>query len=210
MIEESVTFQLARGSRLFRIFRRRAQSLWFCDGSRQVCRFDLDEGRGTCYAASTDEGAFIEVFLRVAGIGIPQAEVDKRALAELTVTDDGKTLVDLTRNAVFGALGVDARLIHETAEGYPLSRAFASWAVKEDMAGVRWLSLRDHSARRHNYAVFSARSGHVTTSGLGLKGESSVPDTLVSAMADEFGCQILQPSSLFPARRAPARATRYS
>jgi hypothetical protein len=109
-------------------------------------------------------------------------------------------LVDLNVNANLGIMGIDARLVHETAEGYPRSRKFAQRAFSEGLGGVRWKSLRDLTVSRINYAVFSPLSGPDEGKLLNPEETGPIPDVLVAAMASEFGGTVLGPSGLYPIR----------
>ncbi|WP_406359052.1 RES family NAD+ phosphorylase [Streptomyces sp. NBC_00658] len=200
------TYILDPEAEVFRIYRRElvdgtpGNPVWFCDGLKQVCRFDLTGEPGTCYVSSSPDGAFIEVFQRIGGRGVPYTEVEKRSLARLSVAGEQKALVDLNVNANLGIMGIDAQLVHETAEGYPRSREFAQQAFGEGLQGVRWNSLRDLTGSRVNFALFSRVSGEDEDKILNIEETEPIPDWLASDIAAEFGVTVLRSPALYPIR----------
>ena len=103
-------FGVDRRRSLYRIHRTDAGPWWFSgDGSG---RFDLRDGRGSCYLAVTPVGAFIEVF-RVTTV-IPEAEVEARSLSSL-VPPTRARLADCTVSAArkFGAKEIEASWVLE-------------------------------------------------------------------------------------------------
>ncbi|WP_159395000.1 RES family NAD+ phosphorylase [Streptomyces sp. 2323.1] len=195
-------YELDSNTDLFRIYLRevdgRAGSpAWFCDGLKHICRFDLTGGLGTCYTSSSAEGAFIEVFYRVAGKGVPQDKVDERFLATMRVSRP-RLLVNLNVNANLGVMGIDAELIHEMDEKYPRSRAFAQRAWGERLRGVRWNGLRNLDGTRVNFALFSEFSGDQEGKLLHVESHGPIPEDLVTRVAAEFKRGRLGSSNLYP------------
>lgn len=136
-----------RHERLYRIHRRERSPWWFSnDGSG---RFDLAcEERGTCCLTASGVGAFIEVFRT--GTVIPEAEVDARFLATLSVRRR-TTLADCTaaRARRFGITGA----IH-TQPDYELTRAWAEAFVRAGFGGIRCRLSHDPAQRELCVAVF--------------------------------------------------------
>ncbi|TWE21748.1 RES family NAD+ phosphorylase [Kitasatospora atroaurantiaca] len=208
MTRELALYLLEPDADLFRIYRRKLKDgtpgspVWFC-GGEMPCRFDLSGGAGTCYVASSPLGAFIEVFLRVSGPGVPADEVRKRCLAWLSVTHHLR-LVDLNVNANLGVMGIDAALVHEMDIGYPRSRELAQRAHEQGLEGVRWNSLRDLTGTKVNFALFAPVSGEDAGKILDVRATSPIPDEMSDEAAAEFGVAVLQSSALYPVREAAA------
>jgi len=197
-----VKYILEPETHLFRIYLREVDgrpgsAVWFCDGAKYDCRFDLRGEPGTCYTSSSAEGAFIEVFHRIAGVGVPQSEVDKRLIADMTVTQ-ARPLVPLNVCANDGVMGIDHHLIHETDERYPLSRAFAQRVWHAGLMGVRWNGLRDYTGQRVNFALFSEFSGDMEGKEIDVGWAGSIAPSLVAQMAAEFRRGGLGPAGLYP------------
>lgn len=179
---------------------------WFC--GKEDHRFDLPgSGPGTCHTATTLLGAFIEVYLRIAGKGIDIDEVrSQRRMAILSVAQDEVLMVDLNSRANYGERDVDARLINEidppypTPDGvdpYPLSRAFAERVFKEQLAGIKFTSTRDPNRLMINYAFFSPTSGENRYI-LDVKSESEVPLWVMYEAKNNFRVPLKPSSSQFP------------
>ena len=202
MTDEYAVHVLEPKISLFRIYYRDINEgpgspAWFCDGVKYVCRFDLAGEAGTCYTSSSPEGAFIEVFLRVAGKGVPQDQVDQRFLACMHVTHQ-QDMLDLNVNANLGVMGIDAYLVHEMDEQYPRSRELAQRIREQRLGGVKWNGLRDLTGTRVNFAVFSEFSGDQEAKLLDVEAHGPIPDDLVASMVAEFGGGSLGSSSLYP------------
>jgi RES domain len=149
---------------LYRIHRCDRSPWWFSsDGSG---RFDLLDGRGTCYLAEQPVGAFVEVFRRDAVI--PEAEVAVRCLAELEL---GASLADCTVEAA-RAFGVTAAL-HSQPE-YDLTRTWAQAFADAGFGGLRYRLAHDPSAQQLGVAVF------------GEAGEGSAPIRATEPIAPEL------------------------
>ncbi|MFI6689755.1 RES family NAD+ phosphorylase [Streptomyces sp. NPDC050485] len=197
-----VEYTLEPETHLFRIYLREfdghpGSAVWFCDGVKYDCRFDLRGEPGTCYTSSSPEGAFIEVFYRTAGVGVLQSEVDKRLIADMTVTQPCQ-LIPLNVNANQGVMGINHALLHEIDEKYPLSRAFAQRVWHAGWKGVRWNGLRDATGTRVNFAVFSEFSGDQEGKELDIARTGSIAQSLVARVAAEFRTGELGPSGLYP------------
>ncbi|MEU1826689.1 RES family NAD+ phosphorylase [Streptomyces abikoensis] len=188
---------------LFRIYQRELDDgrsgspVWFCGGTR-ICRYDLQDGHGTCHTSETREGAFIERFMRIAGDGVPPRSVtDRHLLAHLSVKDSLR-LVDLNVNsnlgATLGSVLIDRNLILEVTEDYPLSRAFAQEAYTAHFEGVRWKSLCDLPMERFNCALFSQFSGDDDGKIFDVQTTGPIPPDLIASMEAEFGDQLGPPS----------------
>jgi hypothetical protein len=195
-------YTLEPDTHLFRIYLREVNghpgsAVWFCDGMKYDCRFDLRGEPGTCYTSSSQEGAFIEVFYRTAGVGVLQSEVDKRLIADMTVTQP-RQVIPLNVNANQGALGINHALIHETDEKYPLSRAFAQRAWHAGWKGVRWNGLRDATGTRVNFALFSEFSGDQEGKELDVGQAGSIERSLVARVAAEFRTGELRSPGQYP------------
>ncbi|MFE3122264.1 RES family NAD+ phosphorylase [Streptomyces hydrogenans] len=169
---------------------------WFC-GGEPPCRFDLRDGAGTCYVASTALGAFIEVFLRVAGIGLSEDEVHKRHLAIMQVSAE-RILLNLNSRRNFGILNIDAGLLHETNYQYSQSQALAVTMNRQGIEGVQWLSLRDPASREMNYALFAPSSGVDVGKIFEVQETGRIPDDLIEQATNEFDVPRLRSAGLYP------------
>ena len=108
---------------LFRIHQRHLHPAWFnTDGS---WRFDPPPGHrdrfGVCYLGLEPLAAYVEIFGRVRAV--PQAELDRRRLSELTVSRVAH-VADLTKRAVLGTFGVTAA--HSMGTDYGPAQALSS------------------------------------------------------------------------------------
>ncbi|MGW2018748.1 RES family NAD+ phosphorylase [Streptomyces sp. NPDC001927] len=191
-----IRFDLDPEARLFRVYPRVYKGVpgkpaWYCDGAK-VCRYDLPKSGGTCYTASSPEGALIEVFRPYLGVGIPLARVEEMFLALMYVIDLHH-LADLTINANYDVMGISYELVHEVDENYPLSRDFARTARDEGFDGVHWKSLRDMTATRTNFALFAEISGNHEDKLVTVEHRGPIPREVVDAVAAEFRIPVLDP-----------------
>jgi hypothetical protein len=149
------TYDVDRRRSLYRIHRTDVGPWWFSgDGTG---RFDLRDGRGSCYLSVTPVGAFIEVF-RVGSV-IPEAEVDARSLSSL-VPPARTRLADCTVSAArkFGITGA----IH-TQPDYTVPQAWAEAFAASGFGGVRYRLSHDPAQRELGIVLF------------GAEGEQSLP-----------------------------------
>jgi len=139
-------FGVDRRRSLYRIHRTDAGPWWFSgDGSG---RFDLRDGRGSCYLAVTPVGAFIEVF-RVATV-IPEADVEARSLSSL-VPPTRARLADCTVSAArkFGITGA----IH-TQPDYTVPQIWAKAFAAAGFGGIRYRVSHDPAQRELGAVLF--------------------------------------------------------
>ncbi|GHD76276.1 hypothetical protein GCM10010336_53810 [Streptomyces goshikiensis] len=199
-----VPFPLKNTTRVHRIYPRMykgrpGKPAWYCDGD-PVCRFDTP-GSGTCYAASSREGAFIEVFRRFWDAGIPLGTVAQMSHVYMRVIDLHQ-LADLTDNANLNVMGIGDALALEVDKNYPLSHAFAQVARSYGLDGVHWTSVRDRSGRT-NFALFADAGGDYEDIRLIVDGKGPIPDDVVNSVAAEFRLELLPP----PRGSYPVRST---
>lgn len=146
-LSEFPAFALDQPAPLYRIHRRTIDPWWFSrDGS---ARFDLSAvGRGTCYLAEREVGAFIEVFR--SGTVIPEAEVEARMLATLEPPWPIRP-ADCTVEAAraFGVTGA----IH-TQPDYALTRAWADAFASAGFEGIFFRLSHDPTQRELGVALF--------------------------------------------------------
>jgi hypothetical protein len=168
-------FGVDRRRSLYRIHRTDAGPWWFSgDGSG---RFDLRDGRGSCYLAVTPVGAFIEVF-RVATV-IPEAEVEARSLSSL-VPPARARLADCTVSAArkFGITGA----IH-TQPDYTAPQAWAEAFAAAGFDGIRYRVSHDPAQRELGVVLF----GDAGEQSLPVRRTEPIPANVIEAARQRFG-----------------------
>jgi hypothetical protein len=168
-------FGVDRRRSLYRIHRTDAGPWWFSgDGSG---RFDLRDGRGSCYLAATPVGAFIEVF-RVATV-IPESEVEARSLSSL-VPPTRARLADCTVSAArkFGITGA----IH-TQPDYTVPQAWAEAFAAAGFGGIRYRVSHDPAQRELGVVLF----GEAGEQSLSVRRTEAIPASVIEAARQRFG-----------------------
>jgi hypothetical protein len=168
-------FGVDRRRSLYRIHRTDAGPWWFSgDGSG---RFDLRDGRGSCYLAVTPVGAFIEVF-RVATV-IPEAEVEARSLSSL-VPPARARLADCTVSAArkFGITGA----IH-TQPDYTVPQIWAEAFAAAGFGGIRYRVSHDPAQRELGAVLF----GDAGEPSLPVRRTEPIPASVIEAARQRFG-----------------------
>lgn len=168
-------FGVDRRRSLYRIHRTDAGPWWFSgDGSG---RFDIRDGRGSCYLAATPVGAFIEVF-RVATV-IPEAEVEARSLSSL-VPPARTRLADCTISAArkFGITGA----IH-TQPDYTVPQAWAEAFAAAGFGGIRYRVSHDPAQRELGVVLF----GEAGEQSLPVRRTEPIPASVIEAARQRFG-----------------------
>jgi RES domain-containing protein len=168
-------FDVDRRRSLYRIHRSDVGPWWFSgDGTG---RFDLRDGRGSCYLAGTPLGAFIEVF-RVGSV-IPEAEVDARSLSSL-VPPSRTRLADCTVSAArkFGITGA----IH-TQPDYTVPQAWAEAFAASGFGGIRYRLSHDPAQRELGIVLFGAAGEQ----SLPVRRAEPVPAGVIEAARQRFG-----------------------
>jgi hypothetical protein len=168
-------FGVDRRRSLYRIHRTDAGPWWFSgEGSG---RFDLRDGRGSCYLAVTPVGAFIEVF-RVATV-IPEAEVEARSLSSL-VPPARARLADCTVSAArkFGITGA----IH-TQPDYTVPQIWAEAFAAAGFDGIRYRVSHDPAQRELGAVLF----GDAGEPSLPVRRTEPIPASVIEAARQRFG-----------------------
>jgi hypothetical protein len=168
-------FGVDRRRSLYRIHRTDAGPWWFSgEGSG---RFDLRDGRGSCYLAVTPVGAFIEVF-RVATV-IPEAEVEARSLSSL-VPPARARLADCTVSAArkFGITGA----IH-TQPDYTVPQIWAEAFAAAGFGGIRYRVSHDPAQRELGAVLF----GDAGEPSLPVRRTEPIPASVIEAARQRFG-----------------------
>ena len=168
-------FDVDRRRSLYRIHRSDVGPWWFSgDGTG---RFDLRDGRGSCYLAGTPVGAFIEV-LRVGSV-IPEAEVDARSLSSL-VPPARTRLADCTVSAArkFGITGA----IH-TQPDYTAPQVWAEAFAASGFGGIRHRLSHDPAQRELGIVLF----GTAGEQSLPVRRAEPVPASVIEAARQRFG-----------------------
>jgi hypothetical protein len=160
---------------LYRIHRSDVGPWWFSGDS--TGRFDLRDGRGSCYLAVTPVGAFIEVF-RVATV-IPEAEVEARSLSSL-VPPARTRLADCTVSAArkFGITGA----IH-TQPDYTVPQAWAEAFAASGFGGIHYRLSHDPAQRELGIVLF----GIAGEQSLPVRRTEPVPASVIEAARQRFG-----------------------
>jgi len=169
------SLDIDRRRSLYRIHRNDVRPWWFLgDGSG---RFDLRDGRGSCYLAVTPIGAFIEVF-RVATV-IPEAEVEARSLSTLA-PPKRVNLADCTVSAArkFGITGA----VH-TQPDYALPQAWAAALAAAGFGGIRYRLSHDPAQKELGVALFGAAGQQ----SLPIRRTETVPPAAVEEARQRFG-----------------------
>jgi hypothetical protein len=168
-------FGVDRRRSLYRIHRSGVGPWWFSgDGSG---RFDLRDGRGSCYLAVTPVGAFIEVF-RVATV-IPEAEVEVRSLSSVVPSTRAR-LADCTVSAArkFGITGA----IH-TQPDYTAPQAWAEAFAAAGFDGIRYRVSHDPAQRELGVVLF----GDAGEQSLPVRRTEPIPANVIEAARQRFG-----------------------
>jgi hypothetical protein len=168
-------FGVDRRRSLYRIHRSGVGPWWFSgDGSG---RFDLRDGRGSCYLAVTPVGAFIEVF-RVATV-IPEAEVEVRSLSSVVPSTRAR-LADCTVSAArkFGITGA----IH-TQPDYTVPQIWAEAFAAAGFGGIRYRVSHDPSQRELGAVLF----GDAGEPSLPVRRTEPIPASVIEAARQRFG-----------------------
>lgn len=168
-------FSVDRRRSLYRIHRTDVGPWWFSgDGSG---RFDLDDGRGSCYLAFTPIGAFIEVF-RVATV-IPEAEVEARSLSSL-VPPERTRLADCTVRPArkFGITGAIS-----TQPDYTVPQAWAEAFAVAGFGGILYRLSHDPAQRELGVVLF----GEAGERSWPVRRTEPVPPSVIEAARRRFG-----------------------
>jgi hypothetical protein len=168
-------FGVDRRRSLYRIHRTVVGPWWFSgDGSG---RFDLRDGRGSCYLADTPLGAFIEVF-RVATV-IPEAEVEARSLSSL-VPPSRARLADCTVRTArrFGITGA----IH-TQPDYTVPQAWAEAFAAARFGGIRYRLSHDPAQRELGVCLF----GDAGEQSFPVRRTEPIPAQVIETARRKFG-----------------------
>jgi RES domain len=168
-------FGVDRRRSLYRIHRTDVGPWWFSsDGSG---RFDLHDGRGSCYLADTPLGAFIEVF-RVATV-IPEAEVEARSLSSL-VPPARARLADCTVRAArrFGITGAI-----NTQPDYTVPQAWAEAFAAAGFGGIRYRLGHDPAQRELGVVLF----GNAGEQSFPVRRTEPIPPNVIETARQKFG-----------------------
>lgn len=136
---------------LFRIHRRPLHPAWFnTDGSWRFDPLPTHRDRfGVCYLGFEPLAAYVEVFGRIRAV--PQVEIDRRRLSELTVTHRVE-LGDLTDRTVLGDFGITAA--HSTGTDYSPAQELATRLFDAGLDGVLYRVRHDPAMTLEAVALF--------------------------------------------------------
>lgn len=176
---------------LFRIHQGHLHPAWFnTNGSWRFDPLPTHRDRfGVCYLGLEPLTSYVEVFGRIRAV--PQAEVDRRRLSELSVARS-VDLADLTNRTVLGNFGITAT--HSTGADYLPAQELASHLFDAGFDGVLYRVRHDPAMTLDAVALFGEpgespdRFGAVKT--------GSIPDGLVNT-GRQFRIEVL-PSAPLP------------
>jgi RES domain len=168
-------FGVDRRRSLYRIHRTEVGPWWFSGDSSG--RFDLRDGRGSCYLAVTPIGAFIEVF-RVATV-IPEAEVEARSLSSL-VPPERRRLADCTVRAA-RKFGITAAI--STQPDYTVPQAWAEALAAAGFGGIRYRLSHDPAQRELGVVLF----GEAGEQAWPVRRTDPIPASLIEEARRRFG-----------------------
>lgn len=176
---------LRAGTRLYRIHRARSGPWFF---SRNLGRFDpiAVSGRGTCYWAEHELGAWVEVFRT--RMLLPEGELAQRRLSITTLTAD-IVVCDLT---VRRALAAGVTTAVTAGADYTESQALAG-ALQARRAGVRWRLRHDLRQRLIGIAWFGDTSPAASAAPTDRAHTETIeiPEQLIAQACRLFGYEVL-------------------
>lgn len=177
---------------MFRIHQHHLHPAWFnTDGS---WRFDpLSTSHrdrfGVCYLGLEPLAAYVEVFGRIRAV--PQVEVDRRRLSELTVAHR-VDVADLTDRTVLGDFGITAA--HSTGSDYLPAQELATRLFDAGFDGVLYRVRHDPAMRLEATALFGEPGE--TPARFSTPKTDPIPNSLIKA-GRQFHIDVL-PSAPLP------------
>jgi hypothetical protein len=150
-------------------------------------RFNLRSPRGTCYAARSPLGAFVEVF---GDLGrIPKGEVDGKRLSGL-VLPRAFRLADATQRAALGH-GVTLELSAgvQAGEPYAHTQPWAEAFADAGFDGVQYHCRHDPAAGEIAYALFDAEGERDWP--LAEPGSTEIRQELVESAREHYSLIVL-------------------
>lgn len=156
--------------------------VFFCsDGTG---RFDLTAFTdvGTCYAAPSPIGAYVETFGRLGTIS--ETDVEERSLTELALTRS-LNLADLTDRSVLGRYGITGDVSAGT--DYQPSQQLAATLYEAGCDGIYYTARHDPAFQERSVAVF----GGAGATKLFAQSTGPIPHNLVDHAAREFRLLVL-------------------
>jgi RES domain len=178
-------FTLRAEATVFRVHDRERGAWWF--GSAGYGRFDLVKPRGTCYAAETPAGAFIERFGDVAAI--PAGLVAAKRLAGLRLPRPFR-LADATAEVALH-FGVTLELSAGVRNGalYGHTQPWAEAFADAGFDGIRYRCRHDPSGSETAYALFGDAGERSWT--LAQPGSTPIRQELWEHVSERFGLIVL-------------------
>jgi len=132
---------------------------WYSSSPPQDGRFDLDPPRGTCYLASEDVGAFIEVFRNHdVNLALEQIARADRRLAQMPL--------DTWIGSIANFTAPEAASIHHvppqvsTGPDHSASRLWAEAARKGGFGGIAYWLSQDPTREQIGLALFGEAKEH--------------------------------------------------
>lgn len=161
---------------LFRIHQHYLHPAWFnTDGS---WRFDPPPSHrdrfGVCYLGVEPLAAYVEVFGRIRAV--PQVEVDRRRVSELTVAHR-VDVADLTDRTVLGDFEITAA--HSTGTDYGPAQELASLLFDAGLDGVLYRVRHDPAMTLEGIALFGEPGE--TPGRFNSRKTGRIPDSLIEA-----------------------------
>ena len=176
---------------LFRIHQHHLHPAWFnTDGSWRFDPLPSHRDRfGVCYLGLQALASYVEVFGRIRAV--PQAEIDRRRLSELTVAHN-IDVADLTDRSVLGDFEVTAA--HSTGTDYGPAQELASHLFDAGLDGVLYRVRHDPAMTLEAVALFGEPGP--TPARLDTAKTQPIPTSLIDA-GGQFRIAVL-PSAPLP------------
>jgi hypothetical protein len=175
---------------LFRIHQAHLHSAWFnTDGSWRFDPLPSQRDRfGVCYLGLEPLASYVEVFGRIRAV--PQEEVDRRRLSELSLARS-VDVADLTNRTVLGDFGITAT--HSTGADYRPAQELASHLFDAGFDGVLYRVRHDPAMTLEAVAIFG-EPGETPDRFDAVK-TGPIPDGLVTA-GRQFRIEVLPAAPL--------------
>jgi hypothetical protein len=182
------SIEIPEGVELYRIHRR-ANCPWYFDDSGRG-RFDPESvpGRGACYWAEDELGAWIEVFRT----RMTLTDVDLASYSISCVTLSRPLLtIDLTQRLALQA-GVTAAFT--AGSDYGPAHDLANELQGTSFQAVRWRLRHDLAQALIGLALFGPVGSHPDCALIGMPqpSESSISDDLIARAKADFGYEVLE------------------
>ncbi|MEU6540802.1 RES family NAD+ phosphorylase [Streptomyces sp. NPDC047000] len=155
---------------------------------------DGSDPGGTCYAASRELGAFVEVFVRLGALAISESAVFQNRMATVSL-NTSIDVCNVMSPANVGLRDMEPNLWNEVGPPYPISQQFAKKIRNEGIKGIYFRSVRDPSGTLENIAIFSEKSGIDVGNIFHIFDDREISRDLIEEAADRYKIQVVRDPS---------------